>query len=44
MNPVDADQEMAEWLAADYQYMGLKNAVRLTVHTMRLIGELKQSL
>lgn len=28
---------MAEWLASDYQHIGLANAVRLTLHTRRLV-------
>jgi hypothetical protein len=43
VHPSDNEQEreMADWLACDYQHMGIKNAVHLTLHTRRLVGIMK---
>ena len=33
--------EMSAWMADDYRNIGLGNAVRLTVHTMGLVSQMK---
>lgn len=35
------EYEMAEWLASDYQRIGTKNAIHLTLHTRRLVQIVK---
>jgi len=36
------EDEMSEWLACDYKDIGLKNAIRLTLHTLELVGIMKE--
>ncbi len=35
------ENEMADWLACDYKDMGVKNAVRLTLHTLSLVATMQ---
>ncbi len=37
----EQEHEMADWLACDYQHMGIKNTVHLTLHTLRLVKIMK---
>ena len=34
----DRETEMSDWLACDYRNIGIKNAVRLTLHTRWLVN------
>jgi len=36
------EREMADWLACDYQHIGTRNAVHLTLHTRRLVQMVKE--
>jgi len=38
---MELENEMSDWLACDYKDMGLKNAIRLTVHTMDMVSVIK---
>lgn len=34
----DRESEMADWLACDYKDIGFKNAILLSLHTMKLVN------
>lgn len=40
--PIRREVEMALWLSSDYQHLSPKNAIRLTLHTGRLVRDMQR--